>query len=378
MLKKISIIIFLIQLGSITFSQKKNVIINGVVKGCLDGNKIYIYNAKMNFRDSSIIKNEQFNFLLNTELPITYNFYTNKNIEKKLPYTPYTAYIAKEGNLQLISNNFDDWTTNVTIKGNENSELFQQYETEIKLSEQKLLAQLKDMFNGTIPKKNDSNFKKYYYLYDSLNAFSRRNIIMSFVENYSVYIVSSYILDRYGRFYLSEAQLKSTFLKLSDSVKLTKNALNLADYIKGVESSKLGNVLPNFTLPNEKNKNISLSKFKNKYLLIDLWASWCGPCIMAFPTMNKLYEKYHKKGFEILSITIDEQKSNWLLALKKHLNPWPQLFDNKEVARSIFGMSAIPYLILLDTDGKIIAKQIGYDPNKESEIETKLNIIFKE
>ncbi|MCX8480769.1 MAG: TlpA disulfide reductase family protein, partial [Sediminibacterium sp.] len=143
----------------------------------------------------------------------------------------------------------------------------------------------------------------------------------------------------------------------------------IKQFIDGIENSKIGNYLPNFKLQNNKNTWISLSTFKEKYVLIDLWASWCGPCRMSFPTLNKLYKQFHKKGLEILSISIDQKKTDWNTALIKDKNPWHQVLDTENIAQTLFAMTAIPYYILLDPSGKIILKELGFNPTETSNIE---------
>jgi thiol-disulfide isomerase/thioredoxin len=103
---------------------------------------------------------------------------------------------------------------------------------------------------------------------------------------------------------------------------------------------------------------------KGKYILIDFWASWCGPCRAEYPFLKKAYQQFKDKGFEIIGISLDEKKSDWLNAIKSNEFSWTELCDlkgrNNEIAVS-YGIHAIPQSFLLDQNGRIIAKNLRGD-----------------
>ncbi len=125
----------------------------------------------------------------------------------------------------------------------------------------------------------------------------------------------------------------------------------------------IGATPPDFTQNDPDGKPISLSNFRGKYLLIDFWASWCAPCRAENPNVVKAYAKYHEKGFEILGVSLDNERGreNWLNAIKKDGLAWTQVSDlkywNNEVARK-YGISSIPQNFLLDPTGKIVGKNL--------------------
>ncbi|MGZ3901382.1 MAG: TlpA family protein disulfide reductase, partial [Bacteroidia bacterium] len=101
------------------------------------------------------------------------------------------------------------------------------------------------------------------------------------------------------------------------------------------------------------------SSFKGKVVLIDFWASWCGPCRREMPNVVKAYSKYKDKGFEIYGVSLDQDKDRWIEAIKKDGITWPQVSDLKYwecEAAKIYGVQGIPFTVLLDKEGKIIAK----------------------
>lgn len=119
-----------------------------------------------------------------------------------------------------------------------------------------------------------------------------------------------------------------------------------------------GTMAPEISLPNTKDSVINLSSFKGKVVLVDFWASWCGPCRAANPSVVSLYNKYKGKGFEVFGVSIDSKKAAWLKAIKQDKIKYTQVNDTdgwySKVAVA-WGVEAIPASFLLDKTGKIIA-----------------------
>jgi thiol-disulfide isomerase/thioredoxin len=120
----------------------------------------------------------------------------------------------------------------------------------------------------------------------------------------------------------------------------------------------IGEIAPDFSLLNTKNSTVSLSSFRGKVVMIDFWASWCGPCRIANPSVEKIYQKYKSKGFEVIGISIDNKKKAWLKAIAQDKIHYQQLNDTlgwySPVAEK-YGINQIPTSFLLDKEGKIIA-----------------------
>ena len=128
-------------------------------------------------------------------------------------------------------------------------------------------------------------------------------------------------------------------------------------------------------LPSANGDTIRLSSLKGKVVLLDFWASWCGPCRVANKGLTKIYQKFKAKGFEIYSVSLDNEKENWLKAIKKDQLPWTQVSDLKawnNAASTAYGIKGIPFNVLLDKDGIIIAKNLRGD-----ELMKKLQEILK-
>ncbi len=121
---------------------------------------------------------------------------------------------------------------------------------------------------------------------------------------------------------------------------------------------KIGTPLPEITLPNVNDSIVNLSSFKGKVVLVDFWASWCGPCRASNPSVVKLYKKYKERGFEVFGVSIDNKKNAWVKAIKQDKIKYTQVNDtggwNSKVALAL-GIEAIPTSFLLDRNGNIVA-----------------------
>lgn len=116
-----------------------------------------------------------------------------------------------------------------------------------------------------------------------------------------------------------------------------------------------GAAAPEFSLPSDKGGRVALKSLRGKYVLLDFWASWCGPCRSEIPRLKKLWEVYHAKGLEIVSITIDNKEADWRRALAEEQMPWTQLNAHGSPVARQYNVQGIPHLVLIDPEGKIVA-----------------------
>lgn len=121
-------------------------------------------------------------------------------------------------------------------------------------------------------------------------------------------------------------------------------------------------VAPDFTLKDINGKDLALSSFRGKYVLLDFWGSWCGWCIKGMPKMKEYYEKYAGK-FEILGVDCNDTDAKWKAAVQKNQLPWLHVYNprNSKVLAD-YGVTGFPTKVLVGPDGKIVKTVVGEDP----------------
>ena len=126
------------------------------------------------------------------------------------------------------------------------------------------------------------------------------------------------------------------------------------------ERMKIGAIAPAFEARDIKNKIIKPANFKGKILILDFWASWCGPCRQEIPHLKKYYEEFKDKGVEFLSVSIDSKKEAWLKAMKEENMPWKQgwVLDAGKEVMDTYQFSGIPFILIIDKEGKIYKKHV--------------------
>jgi peroxiredoxin len=165
-------------------------------------------------------------------------------------------------------------------------------------------------------------------------------------------------------FYNFSVEQKEQITNLFDEK--TKKDSKISLVIASLEREKkvaVGQQFSDFALPTPQGATLKLSFLvgKSDYLLIDFWASWCGPCIRYIPALKTIYEKYHGSRFDILSVSLDREKYAWLDAIKKYDLKWHHVSDLKFwqcEAAEIYAISSIPSTILIDKRGKIVGKDL--------------------
>ncbi|KAA5547893.1 TlpA disulfide reductase family protein [Adhaeribacter rhizoryzae] len=135
----------------------------------------------------------------------------------------------------------------------------------------------------------------------------------------------------------------------------------LTSKLSTLRNVAVGQPAPDINLPTPDGKSVSLSSLRGKYVLVDFWASWCGPCRQENPNVVRMYNQYKDKGFEIFGVSLDESREKWLKAIDADKLTWPHVSDLKgweSSAAKLYNIQAIPQTLLLDKEGKIIAKNL--------------------
>ncbi len=171
------------------------------------------------------------------------------------------------------------------------------------------------------------------------------------------------------------ALLEKRFNMLNASATQNRYASGIKNVIEIGKIGAVGTKALDFTQPDTSGKNISLSQFRGKYVLLDFWASWCGPCRRENPNVVTAYNQYKNKNFTVLSVSLDQDKNNWLNAIKADHLTWTHVSDlqywSNEVAK-LYHVEQIPQNYLIDPNGIIIARDLRGD-----QLQAKLREVLK-
>jgi len=170
----------------------------------------------------------------------------------------------------------------------------------------------------------------------------------------------------------SHDQVRTTVRALVFGLALAVSAAASADNMTA------GAVAPAFQLPSSGSKDMSLSDLKGQVVLINFWASWCGPCRQEMPVLEQLYKKYKAAGFALLGVNVEPKTADAVGFLKSTPVSFPILFDTDSKVSKLYEVSGMPSTVILDRSGKVRYVHHGYKPGEESEYLDQIRTLVRE
>lgn len=283
----------------------------------------------------------------------------------------YSLNFGKDGRYILLSN--DEPVINLSVDWNK----FSDYSTSSQASEtlKKLLVGFNDYLRAIDDIRKDSTQNQS----DSIRAVKneqiveKRNETKQFLSHFTDTTKSAAVAV-YALGILQQQQNDSTIMKPlikrlvtrfpADETVTRLNNDYTAWLKKESNAITIGKAAPLFSLPDTAGQNISLQSLRGKYVLVDFWASWCAPCRQENPNVVKAFNAFKDKNFTVLGVSLDKNKQAWLDAIHKDGLIWQQVSDLKEWDSNVvplYNIEGIPYNVLLDADGKIIAMNLRGD-----------------
>ena len=351
--------------------ESEGCVVRGVLDGAYRAKKVYLVeeeeiNGASKVIDSCEVVDNRYTFNIeNVTVPRMY-FVKSGDPECLSPITP--VWVEK-GIVNIRANS--QFFINCNVVGTANNEIFSAYNAEVKHIQDSVCraANIDILLNRNQTREAlERNFKA------RTDFHNRRSLELQeeLVKRYYDQAIAPFMIFWEMKANVSLDKLKELRGVVDPSLNEHPYTKQLDEFIRLAEF-KVGSDMPDFKLPDKDGKDFKLSSLRGKYVLVDFWASWCGPCMREMPNVVKLYKECKGKNFEIVGVSLDKEKDAWLNAVKSNKMQWIQVSDLKGWATlpvKLCNVSAVPFTVLVDPEGKVVALNLRGEEliNKVKEI----------
>jgi peroxiredoxin len=348
----------------VAFAQDGKFTIQGTVGTYNAPAKIYIEYAIKGkvITDSVALKDGKFQFTGSVgNVPLNaYLILNDKGTGPK--FKDYKTIYIEKGNITVTGK---DSVANAKVDGPKTNQENERYEAALKpILDQENAFEAKQKAATPEQKSSDAYERESHKTEKALEA-QENAINKKFIQDNPDSYISLSALESYA-YSADYADIAPLYNGLSDAIKQSEGGKAFGDRLPKLKAVAIGATAPEFAEADTSGKVISLSSFKGKYVLVDFWASWCGPCRRENPRVVKTFNTFKGKNFTILGVSLDRPgaKEKWMAAIHKDGLTWTHVSDLqfwKSKTADLYGVRAIPQNFLVDPDGKIIGKNLMGD-----------------
>ncbi|WP_236059515.1 TlpA disulfide reductase family protein [Chitinophaga rhizophila] len=326
--------------------------------------------------DSAEVKEGKFTFSGTLAEPTIANMYlriqepvVQTDSQERKSCDLLTVFLDK-GNMTLTT---EDSISHAVVKGSVAHDDYMQLSQLLKDVNGKL-DDLEKQYRQAYMAEDEEGMRKLEPQFDELET-QQKQILTGYLKNNSKSPIALFVLNKYADYDIDLAEIEPMFNRLAKNIRTTPSGKEFAAGLEKAKKTAIGQPAMDFALPDKDGKNVTLSAYKGKYVLVGFWASWCGPCRAENPNVLKAYSRFRHKGFDVVSISLDEKREKWLAAIQADNLAWTQVSDLKGWKNAVaekYGIKAIPQNLLIDPNGNIIAKNLRGDA-----LERKLEEVLK-